>query len=290
MNAKAKMLLCLALLPWYAGCGPGASRTPDGSHTSASAAAQDTAEAARDTVATKQQAFDSQAIGFMPMMWMHLDSMAQWSPSQIKERMNAHRQMAGRMMQMMGPRGMMGGGTGMGPEMTGGGRGMGRGAPWRALGDSIQNDLSAMPGLSGRDLSSRWQGHIGRMRRMMVLGMGMMSGGGSAAMPGGCWMLDSVSHMSAQQRQRMWATHTRMATQMMDGMMANMRAHGAAPSPEWTTLRDSVQRDLAEVPKLQGDSLRSRMQAHAERMHRLMGLQMQAMGMPMGSMRMGCRR
>ena len=292
MNTNARIFLCLALLPWYGGCERGGeSRTPEGSQTSASAAAPDTAETVGDTVATKPEAVDSQAIRFMPMMWRHLDSMPRWSPSEIKERMNAHRQMAGRMMQMMGPGGRMGGGMGMGPGMMGGGPGMGRGSPWRALGDSIQEDLSAMPGLSGRDLAGRWQGHIGRMRRMMVLGMAMMPGG-PAAMAGGCWMLDSAGQMSAEQRQRRWAMHTGMATQMMDAMAANMRAQGAAPSPAWTALRDSVQRDLAEFPKLEGDSLRSRMRAHAERMQRLMGQQMKAMGMPMGpvgTVGTGCR-
>jgi hypothetical protein len=43
-----------------------------------------------------------------------------------------------------------------------------------------------------------------------------------------------------------------------------------------------VQRDMAELPNLQGDSLRSRMRAHAERMQRLIGMQRQAMGMGMG--------
>ena len=285
MNTTAKMLLCLALLPWYTGCGRGDSRTQEGSQASAPAAAQGPAGMTRDTAATRQPAaVDSQAIRFMPMMWMHLDSMARLSPAQMQQTMTAHQQMAGRMMQMMSPTGTMG------PGMMGGGVGMGRGSPWRALRDSIQNDLSTMAGLSGKDLASRSQAHIDRMRRMMVLGMGTMSGGGWAAMPGGCWMLDSAGHMSAEQRQRMWAMHTRMSTEMMDAMMANMRAHGAAPSSEWTALRDSVKQDMAELPKLQGDSLRSRMQAHAERMQRLMGLQAQAMGMPMGPMGTGCRR
>jgi hypothetical protein len=80
-----------------------------------------------------------------------------------------------------------------------------------------------------------------------------------------------------------------MSGQMMSAMMANMRARGVTPSPEWLTLRDSVRRDMTELPKLQGDSLRARMQAHTERMQRLMGLQAQAMGMPMGPMGMGCQ-
>ena len=201
--------------------------------------------------------------------------------------MAVHQQMAGRMLQIMGPTGMMGPGM-MGPGMMGNGRWMGPGSPWTTLRDSIQNDLSTMPGLSGKDLAARSQAHIDRMRRMMVLGMGMMPGGGWAAMPGGCWALDSAGSWSAQQRQRMWAMHGMMSSQMFGAMMSNMRAGGVAPSLEWKALRDSVTRDMAELPRLQGDSLRSRMRAHADRMHRLMGLQAQAMGMPMGPTGMGC--
>jgi hypothetical protein len=193
------------------------------------------------------------------------------------------------MLQMMGPTGMMGRGM-MGPGMMGNGTWMRPGSPWTSLRDSIQNDLSTMPGLSGKDLAARSQAHIERMRRMMVLGMGMMPGGGWAANPGGCLTLDSTGSWSPHQRQRMWAMHSQMSSQMMSAMMANMQARGVAPSPEWKALRDSVTRDMAELPKLQGDSLRSRMQAHADRMHRLMGLQAQAMGMPMGPMGMGCSR
>ena len=42
------------------------------------------------------------------------------------------------------------------------------------------------------------------------------------------------------------------------------------------------------MPRLQGESLQSGMQSHAERMHRLMALQARALGMPMGPMSVGC--
>lgn len=274
MNPNTTMLLCLALLPWSAACGGGGERS------------QDTARAGLDTVATTQQApVDSEAVAFMPRMWMHLDSMSRWPPARMRQMMPAHQQMARRMMQMMPAS------ASMGPGRRRGGMGMGRGAPWRALRDSIESDLSTMPGLSERELAGRRQAHIDRMRRMMVLGMGRMPGGGWAAIPGGCPMPDSAGGMSAGQRQRMCATHAHMATQMMDATMTNMRGHGATPDSTWTALRDSVQRDLAELPMLQGDSLRARMRAHAGRMQRLMGIQREAMGMvtPMGRMGMGCR-
>ena len=166
--------------------------------------------------------------------------------------------------------------------------GMGPGSPWAALRDSIQEDLSALPGLSDKDLASQSQAHIDRMRRMMVLGMGMMPGGGWAAMHGGCGMMDSVGHMLAEQRQGIWAMHARMSSQIISAMMANMQQRGVAPSAEWKALRDSLTQGMAEMPRLQGESLRSRMQSQAERMHRLMGLQAQALGMPMGRMGVGC--
>ena len=270
MSKLAMMALCLVLLPYQGAHGQG----PDSSRTSQSAAAS-------------TPAVDSQAVRFMPMMWMHLDSMGRWSPAHMQQMMATHQLLAGQMMQMMGPGHMMGPGM-MGPGMMGQGMGMGPGSPWTALRDSIQGDLSIMPGLSGKALEARRRAHIDRMRRMMVLGMGMMGGGGWATTPGGCGMLNSVGGMSANQAQRMWAMHSLMSGQMISAMMANMRGRGVTPSPQWLALRDSVQADMAELPKLTGDPLRSRMQAHADRMHRLMGMQAQAMGMPMGPMGMGC--
>jgi hypothetical protein len=251
MSAHIRLFLCLAAATWLSGCGPGGPPAQRASQASTEA--------------------DSQAIRFMPLMLMHLDWMARLTPAQMRPMMSTHRQMAERVIWMMEPRGTMG-----------------PGSPWTALRDSIQGDLSAMPGLSGADLAARSQAHIDRMRRMMVLGMATMPGGGWAAMHGGCGMLDSVSHMSAEQRQGLWTMHARMSSVMMSAMIANMQERDVVPGPEWAALRDSLSRDMAEMPKLQGDSLRSRMQSHAERMHRLMAWQAQAMGMPGGQMGVGC--
>ena len=189
MKAHATMILCLALLPPFAGCRRGSS--PPQEISQATNGGQHTAAGQDSATLTQRPPVDSQAISFMPMMWMHLDSMARWSPAQMQQMMAVHQQMAGRMLQMMGPTGMMGHGM-MGPGMMGNGTWMGPGSPWTSLHDSIQNDLSTMPGLSGKDLAALSQAHIERMRRMMVLGMGMMPGGGWATMPGGCWALDSA--------------------------------------------------------------------------------------------------
>jgi hypothetical protein len=281
MNAHIRLLLCLALVPWLSACERGDPAAQRASQSSTGAAVQGATTALQDTD-QGIAALDSQAVRFMPLMWMHLDWMARLSPTQLQQMMSTHRQMAGGMMQMMEPKGRMGSG------MKGRGMGQRPGSPWAALRDSIEDDLATLPGLSGKDLAARSEAHIDRMRRMMVLGMGMMPGGGWTAMHGGCGMLESAGHMSAEQREGLWAMHARMSSQMMTAMVANMKERGVAPGAEWEALRDSLTQDLAEMPKLQGDSLRSRMQSHAGRMHRLMALQAQALGMPVGPMGRGC--
>jgi hypothetical protein len=53
------------------------------------------------------------------------------------------------------------------------GMNMQRDAGWVALNDSVQQDLAAMPSLSGDALRVRMQSHTGRMRRMMATYQGM---------------------------------------------------------------------------------------------------------------------
>lgn len=281
MLAGIKLLLCLALVPWVSGCERGGTPAQQVSQTSTEAAVREVTVAAQDTD-RRMTAADSHAIRYMPLMWMHLDWMAGLSPAQLRQTMATHRQMAERMMQMMESKGMTA------PGMRGSGVGMGPGSPWAALRDSIRDDLSALPGLSDQDLAVRSQAHIDRMQRLMVLGMAMMPGGSWAAMHGGCGMLSSVGHMSADQRQGIWAMHARMSSQMMSAMTANMQQRGVAPSAEWKALKDSLTQDMTEMPRLQGESLQSGMQSHAERMHRFMALQARALGMPMGPMGVGC--
>ena len=225
---------------------------------------------------------DSQAVGFMSRMWMHLDSVGAWSPTQMHQRMPQHQQMTKQLMQMKGPGGSMGHGMGAGM--------MGSSPYTAALRDSVEKDLAVLPGLSGKELKSRMDGHVDRLRRLMVLGMGMMGSGGWASMPDGCGMADSLGHLSSSQLQAMWAMHARMSGEMMDAMMANMHAVGAATGPEWLALRDSIRADMARLPTLKGDSLRTLMLAHQGRMRRMMGMHMQGMGMQMGMMGMGCPR
>lgn len=52
---------------------------------------RDTARTARPPAAPPA-AIDSQAIGFMPTMWMHLDSVSGWSPAQMQRMMATHEQ------------------------------------------------------------------------------------------------------------------------------------------------------------------------------------------------------
>lgn len=96
----------------------------------------------------------------MPMMRAHLDSLGAMQPAQMASMMAAHQGLASHMMDAMGA------------DMRG--RNMMPDAAWTALGDSLRQDLAAMPGLSGATLKTRMQAHIGRMQRMMTMHEGMM--------------------------------------------------------------------------------------------------------------------
>jgi hypothetical protein len=84
--------------------------------------------------------------------------------------------------------------------------------------------------------------------------------------------LDSVARMPSQFAQRMHQAHEAMASQMLDAMGSDMTMMGMHPDAAWNALVDSVKRDLAELPSLSGRALEARVQAHAERMRRLLGM------------------
>jgi hypothetical protein len=82
--------------------------------------------------------------------------------------------------------------------------------------------------------------------------------------------MDSMARMSPEQMGAMMNAHQSMTSQMLDAMGADMMAMHMAPDSAWSTLSDSVRRDLADLPGLSGQALKARMEAHAERMRRLM--------------------
>ena len=82
--------------------------------------------------------------------------------------------------------------------------------------------------------------------------------------------LDSLVAMSPAQIAEAMTAHQDLASRLMDGMGADMRSMSMAPDSAWTALSDSVRRDLADLPSLSGEGLKSRMTAHIGRMRRLM--------------------
>jgi hypothetical protein len=82
--------------------------------------------------------------------------------------------------------------------------------------------------------------------------------------------IDSMTRMSPERMSAMIGKHEQLMSQMMDQMGAEMRQM-AAPKG-WSALTDSVKQDLAELPGLTGQALSSRMQAHADRVRRLIGM------------------
>jgi hypothetical protein len=84
--------------------------------------------------------------------------------------------------------------------------------------------------------------------------------------------IDSMAKMTPEQMTRVMARHERMMSQMMDQMGGEMRQMRMTETPRWSALTDSVKQDLAELPSLSGKALSSRMQAHADRVRRLIAM------------------
>jgi hypothetical protein len=90
--------------------------------------------------------------------------------------------------------------------------------------------------------------------------------------------IDSMAKMSPEQMTRVIARHERMMSQMMDQMAVEMRHMQMPATPDWSALADSVRQDLAELPSLSGNALASRMQAHAQRVRRLIAMHKRMIG------------
>jgi hypothetical protein len=84
--------------------------------------------------------------------------------------------------------------------------------------------------------------------------------------------VDSMAKMTPEQMTRTMARHERMMSRMMDQMGGEMRQMRMAETPGWSALTDSIKQDLAELPSLTGTALSSRMQAHAQRVRRLIAM------------------
>lgn len=76
--------------------------------------------------------------------------------------------------------------------------------------------------------------------------------------------------MAPAQLSRMLATHERMIAQMMDYMGRDMRGMNMGGNAEWNALSDSVRRDLADLPGLEGTALSVQMKARGDRVRRLL--------------------
>lgn len=113
-----------------------------------------------------------------------------------------------------------------------------------------------------------------------MAGMTMDSGGmdGHMGMEGMNMMpmmrehMDSMMRMSPAQMSQMMAMHDRMMSQMMDRMGGDMRGMKMEGNAEWTALADSVRRDLADLPGLEGPALSARMKTHGDRVRRLLAM------------------
>lgn len=133
----------------------------------------------------------------------------------------------------------------------------GRGDDTRAAGGDSAGmhmgmDSMQMPGMQGGGMGS-----TGDMMRMMS---GLRA------------HMDSIMRLPPDRMKAMMAAHDRMMAQMMDRMGADMRGMNMAGERDWNALSDSVRQDLAALPQLEGRALSTLMQAHGDRVNRLMSM------------------
>jgi hypothetical protein len=130
---------------------------------------------------------------------------------------------------------------------------------------SRSDSAGGMMGMPGMD-SGKGMGGMGMPMQSMKM-MGMMR-----------THMDSMMHASPQQMRSMMAQHDAMMSQTMDQMGGDMRAMNMGSDAQWSALTDSVKRDLAELPALDGKALADRMRAHAGRVERLLTMHERMMG------------
>lgn len=90
--------------------------------------------------------------------------------------------------------------------------------------------------------------------------------------------LDTLAAAPAFQLAGQMTAHETMTSQMLDAMGGDMTAMGMKSDSAWMALRDSVQRDLADLPALGGPILERRMRAHVDRVRRLLAMHQAMMG------------
>jgi hypothetical protein len=105
-----------------------------------------------------------------------------------------------------------------------------------------------------------------------MAGMAQMSMRADSLMPAMRAHLDSLAVAPPFQLAGMMTAHETMTSQVLDAMGADMRAMGMKSDSAWMALRDSVQRDLADLPTLGGALLHGRMRALIDRIRRLLAM------------------
>jgi hypothetical protein len=103
-------------------------------------------------------------------------------------------------------------------------------------------------------------------------GMASMNLRADSLMPAMHAHLDSLTVLPADRLPGVIPSHETMTSQMLDAMGGDMTAMGMKADSAWTALRDSVQRDLADLPALRGAPLEGRVRAHIDRLKRLLAM------------------
>lgn len=92
--------------------------------------------------------------------------------------------------------------------------------------------------------------------------------------------LQSLEGISAAQMTTIVPAHGQLVTRLLSELEADMRARNMVPDDAWRALTDSVRRDLARMPKMEGSELRVFMPDHHRRVDHLLTTHRKLMGGP----------
>ena len=92
--------------------------------------------------------------------------------------------------------------------------------------------------------------------------------------------LESLEGASATQMRTIVPAHGQLAARLLAELDSDLRAMNMAPDAAWRALTDSVRRDLARMPKMEGSELRVFMPDHHRRVDHLMTMHRKLMGGP----------
>ena len=143
---------------------------------------------------------------------------------------------------------------------------------------TLRTTAASLEGPHGAD-SARYAGGMQGMKESES-GKGSTRHMSAALMDSMEQRLGSLEGVSAAQMRTIVPAHSQLVARLLAELDSDMQAMDMAPDAAWRALTDSVRRDLARMPKMEGSELRIFMPDHHRRIDHLMTMHRKLMDGP----------